>query len=82
MIGERSGDRDPLLLAAGQLRRPVSLAAAEAHGLQQLVRATIPLRACDAGKHHRQRHVLRGAHGGHEVERLKNNSHVDKRRDK
>ena len=46
-LGERPRDRDPLALAAGQLRRPVGEAVAEADALERGPRRVPPLAAAD-----------------------------------
>jgi hypothetical protein len=61
LVHERAGDGHPLLLAAGEFRRRVLDALAEAHALQRLQRARAALRGARAGIHHRQFHVLQRA---------------------
>ena len=62
--GQRAGDADALLLAAGELRRVGGRAVAEADQVEQLERAAAPLGAPDAGDLQRQLDVLgRGARG-------------------
>ena len=61
LVRQRARDRDALLLAARELPRPMVLAAAEAHRLEQRRGARLALGARHAGEHHRQRDVLRRA---------------------
>ena len=56
VVGQRARERDPLLLAAGQLRRIVMGAAGQPDFLQQLLGARP--RVGDAGDLHRHRDVL------------------------
>ena len=60
-VGHRAGDRDALLLAAGQPRRAVALAALDAERREQLARPGARGAAAVAGEHARQHHVLERA---------------------
>ena len=75
-VGERAGNRDALLFAAGQLVRPVVGAAAQAHHLEQLVHAPVPLPRL--GLHQPERHldVLRGRQDGHQAEGLEDEADI------
>ena len=67
-VDQRAGDGDALLLAAGQLRRPVRQPVAEADGGDQRV---VPLLVgLAAGERERQHDVLLGRQHRHEVEGL------------
>jgi acyl-CoA thioesterase-1 len=72
LVDERAGDRDALLLAAGELRRVVVEPLAEPHALQQLRRAALGLAVGDRVVRVRQRHhhVLQRAGAGQQVEVL------------
>ena len=66
--GQGPGHGDALLLAAGELARPVVQAVGEADGADDLVE---PLGVgLAAGEVHREGDVLLGGEGGHQVERL------------
>ena len=67
---ERAGDRDALLLAAGELVRRVVQAIGEADGSQRLERALGPLAGRDAAVDERQLHVLERGGARQEVEPL------------
>ena len=67
---ERPGDGHPLALAAGQLRRGVVEAVAEADRLEPRPRPVAALRAAGAPEQEGERDVLEGGEPGHEVERL------------
>jgi hypothetical protein len=67
---ERAGERDALLLAAGQLRRVVVAAASEADALEQLRRPCSGARRALAEQLEREHHVLQCREVGEEVERL------------
>jgi hypothetical protein len=58
---QRTGDRDALLLAAGQLSGRVRCPIAEADDIQQLGRATARRVAGPAGDQRRKHHVLHSA---------------------
>ena len=66
--GQRTGDRDALLLAAGELARPVLEPVAEADGGDHVVDPLVVARL--AAEHHRQADVLVGGERRDEVERL------------
>ena len=68
IVGERAGDRDALLLPAGQLRRIVVRAIGQADLLQQLPRAGGGV--APAGNLHRHQHVLERGQRRHQVEEL------------
>src|SRR5262245_306592 len=67
-VHERAGDGDALLLAAGELRRPVRQAVAQPDGLDQLVQPRLVGLA--AGQGERQRDVLQRGQHRNEVEGL------------
>src|SRR4249920_2740951 len=67
LVRDRHGDRDALLLAAGQLRRASLGAIVDAHQLQQLLHAVLPIRLRYAGEAHRQLHILGSSQVGQEV---------------
>ena len=71
---QRAGQRHPLLLAAGQLRRIVVLPLAQADG-GELVRGAL-MRVVDAGKLQRHGDVLQRRHGGNEVEGLEHDTDI------
>ena len=66
--GERAGHRHALLLAAGQLGRPVSAAVGERHRLEQPLDAPVAVAA--TGERQGQPDVLLGREDGDEVEGL------------
>ena len=68
LAGQRPGDGDALLLAAGQLGRPVLEAVAEADGVDDAVEPRLVGLA--AGERQRQRDVLGGGQRRDQVERL------------
>ena len=65
LVGEGDGDRDPLLLAAGQALGAMSGPVGQADQAEQLERPGAP--AAGAVEDHRQLHVLDGAQVGQEV---------------
>jgi hypothetical protein len=71
---ERARDRDALLLAARELRRPMRAAVGEARLLEQLLEPT-RLRLL-AGNRERQHDVLLGAQHRQQVEELKDEADV------
>src|SRR6266498_1477183 len=73
--GQRPGDRDPLLLAAGQLVRPVPGAAAEPDTLQHLGRPLLRLACRRAGEQQGKLHVLGRGEDWDQVERLEDEAH-------
>src|SRR6266536_2109839 len=73
--GQRPGDRDPLLLAAGQLVRPVPGAAAEPDTLQHLGRPLLRLACRRAGEQQGKLHVLGRREDWDQVERLEDEAH-------
>ena len=68
IVGQRAGNRDPLLLAAGELRRIVMPAAGQAHLVEQRVRAAAGVAA--PGNLHRHQDVLARRQRRHQVEEL------------
>ena len=73
---ERPGDRDALLLAAGELCRRVLGAVAEAHQLQQLMGAPADRAVGAAGDEPGQQHVLLRAQRAEQVEELEDEADV------
>ena len=67
LVGEGDGDRDPLLLAAGQLRRPVVSPVGQADEVEQPRRSRRPVAPRDALEQHRQLDVLPGGQVGEQV---------------
>src|SRR4029079_19595961 len=68
IANERSRDRDTLLLAAGELRRPVVHARTETDELQRLLRQLLAI--ADAALRQRHRHLVDGVEAREQVERL------------
>ena len=69
-VDERAGDRDALLLPAGELHRPVMRAVGEADAPERLPRLLAPGAQVDAGIDHRQRDVAQRVHARQQVELL------------
>src|SRR4029453_16409931 len=61
LVRDRPCDRDPLLLAAGKFCRAPLRAIVDAHQLQQLLHAVLPIRLRNAGEAHWQLDILRGS---------------------
>jgi hypothetical protein len=71
-----AGDRDALLLSAGELARGVVLAAGEADGVQRRERASASLAGRHATVHQRKLHVLERARSPEQVEALEDEPDV------
>jgi hypothetical protein len=69
-LDEGARDRDPLLLAAGQLGRQVPGPLAQTDLGQRLQGAFLPLRCVHAERDERGLDIFRGGQGGDEVEGL------------
>ena len=72
IVDERAGNGYPLLLAAGQLGRPMVPAVAQADHAELLERPPMPLAGVAGAVEQRQRDVLEGGMPGEEIEALKN----------
>src|SRR5208283_4462314 len=68
--GQRAGDRDPLLLAAGQLAGPLFRVPAQAHEVEHEPDPFLPLGGRRAGDPQRDADVLRSRQDRDETERL------------
>jgi hypothetical protein len=66
LLGQRTGQRDPLPHAAGELVRALAAEAAQVHDVEQLERAGAALRLRHAAGAQRELHVLRGGEPGEE----------------
>ena len=66
-----SGNRDPLLLATGELRRQVAHAAAQTHPIQNFGYTLFAFRRAHAAIAQRHVHVVEDAEFGDQVETLK-----------
>src|SRR5205807_4144403 len=75
-VRQGAGDRDSLLLASGQPRRPERDAVLEPHLLQEAPAAIATLRGRDAAERHRQPDVVEGAQRWDQVEALEDGAHV------
>ena len=75
-VHQRAGDRDALLLAAGELARQVALAALEADRAQRGARALALLGGRDAAVDERQLDVLERARARDEVEALEDEAEL------
>lgn len=71
VVGKGPGDRNPLLFATAQLRRPVGCTIAETYPVKQEKR---PLAIDPAVRHHRQEHVFDGSQLRQEIVRLEYDS--------
>ena len=69
-VGQGPGDRDPLLLATGQLVRPVLRPPAQTHQLQQIADARVALARIRPDEPERDLDVLGGRQDRHQPERL------------
>src|ERR1051325_9584724 len=76
-IGNRSRDRDALLLAAGELRRPMLQPLLEAEIAEQLVGALARFAARQPADHLRQHHVFDRRELGQQMMKLIDKSHLD-----
>src|SRR4026209_1876675 len=76
LVRKGACDGDTLLLAAGQLTRPMLLTFAESYRAQQLRRFGLALPARHACKHHRERHIFQRCPRRDKVERLKDDANV------
>ena len=71
IVHERAGDRHPLLLPSGHLRRTVMSALAEPDELQKLTRPRLRLGARDSREPHWHNHIAVRGQAGDEIEGLK-----------
>ena len=76
IIGQREGDRDPLLLPSTQLLRAFVPLLPHAHHGEQPLGPGQSLRCWHAENHHGHLQVFEGRHARNQVEELKNETHL------